>query len=334
MRSTKFGVDNGAESKKKMSLFTDDYKRELHDIWQGKSAWNCRLARHTSLRVGGPADAILTADTVDQLAQLLKWLKGKGIPFRIFGRGSNILAPDEGLTGAVIMLGEDFKTINTTESRGDSHLLQVGSACFIRKLVGHCTEKGLSGLEFITGIPGTIGGILAMNGGAWGSEISQVTDSVSIMTAMGKIIDLRDGELSFSYRQMHIPDRAIILSGTFMLTGKDPRLIRSRCQKFINRRREKQPIRKPSAGSFFKNPPGQAAGYLIEQAGFKGKKVGGAMVSTQHANFLVNTGGATAADFMALAGMIQQRVKNKFGIMLEPEVCILQTSGKGDHNVQ
>jgi UDP-N-acetylmuramate dehydrogenase len=307
-----------------MTLFTAEDKKNLADNWHGQVVWDCPLDRYTSLHTGGPADGLFTADSIDQLRWLIRWLLERKIPFRMIGKGSNILVSDEGLAGAAIILGEDFRGISEVDKQTNIHLVQVGAACFIQKLINYCIEKGTSGLEFLAGIPGTVGGVIMMNGGAWGREISEVLQSASFMTESGEIRTLSRDEMEFSYRKLSVSGCPVVLSGTFMLTAAERDRVNDTCREYMNRRKDKQPIQEASAGSFFKNPPGQAAGYLIEQAGLKGRKVGGAMVSLQHANFLINTGNATSADFIALVGEIQQQVKEKFGIMLEPEVHILK----------
>ncbi len=307
-----------------MTLFTAEDKINLADNWPGQVVWDCPLDRYTSLHTGGPVDGLFTADSVDQLRWLIRWLHERKIPFQMIGKGSNILVLDEGLAGAAIILGEGFRGISEVDKQTNMHLVQVGAACFIQKLINYCIEKGTSGVEFIAGIPGTVGGVIMMNGGAWGREISEVLQSASFMTANGEIRSLNRNEMEFSYRQLSVPGCPVVLSGTFMLTAALQDQVSDTCREYMNRRKDRQPVQEASAGSFFKNPPGQAAGHLIEQAGLKGRKVGGAMVSFQHANFLINTGNATSADFIALADEIQQQIKEKFGIMLEPEVHILK----------
>jgi UDP-N-acetylmuramate dehydrogenase len=305
----------------------NSHAKDLERFWPGKIMWHCPLARFTTLRVGGPAEAVVFADDTTELARLLTWLRDHDIQSHVIGNGSNILAPDEGLAGVIIILSQKLAAIETAPAEAGRVLIKAGAACKLAKLSHYCADRAFSGLEFITGIPGTVGGAIAMNAGCWGYEISDVLDSATMLDAAGKLISVPREKLLFSYRQLTGCAGAIIVSGTFRLAEGDQEQIRTTCREYNKRRQEKQPQRVASAGSFFKNPPGQAAGKLIEDAGLKGRRVGGAMISDLHANFIINTGAATAADIIDLMRLVQHEVHAMSGIMLEPEVQILKDGG-------
>jgi len=293
----------------------------------GKVMRDRSLARLTTLRVGGPAEAVVTVDSAAELAHLLSWLRVNNIPCHVIGNGSNILVPDEGLSGVVVMLGQGLAAVEIVGTKDDQVLVQAGAGCRLTRLISFCAEHGVSGLEFMVGVPGTIGGAIVMNAGCWGREIGDVLHAVTMLTPTGELLSRPRAELDFSYRQLGGSKDMVIVSGVFALRKGDPKQIRAACREYCRKRKEKQPPLMASAGSFFKNPPGRAAGRLIEEAGLKGKQVGGAMVSPFHANFIVNTGTATAADILALMQLVQMAVHDRTGIMLEPEVHILTNNG-------
>ncbi len=313
----------------------NSYAGELARFWEGKILWQCPLDRFTTLKVGGPADAVLFAEKTEDLRRLLQWLRTNNIPWLVIGRGSNILVPDEGFHGIVIVLGKAFAAIEplfdaAAAAENKKLLIQAGAACPLAKLVNWCSSfppLGLSGLEFAYGIPGSVGGGIIMNAGAWGMELGEIIHSITSLDQEGNIITEKNAELNFTYRgwsrKAGKGKRVIILSGIFALTAAPKDKIKASCRKYGKSRRVHQPLGMASAGSFFKNPPTRAAGRLIEEAGLKGHKIGGAMVSSRHANFIVNTGNATAKDIMNLMQEVQTRVFNSSGIMLEPEVHIL-----------
>lgn len=306
-----------------------EQRQQLATFWSGPLRWDVSMAAHCTLRAGGPAEALLVAATLPELCRLITWLEERMIRWRVIGRGSNILVGSQGFAGVLITLGGEFRAIRRDHAGPGSPgaTLQVGAGCPAGKLVGWCARNGLSGLEFMAGIPGSIGGAVAMNAGAWGGEIGNLIQSVTFVDRQGLVHEVARRELGFSYRRMR-PLRsdlseAVVVEARIFLTRGAREEILARCRDFIARRRAKQPTGVASAGSFFKNPPGDSAGRLIEAAGLKGLQRGGAMVSTKHANFIVNTGRASAADIAGLMREVQEKVYHFAGIMLEPEVHLL-----------
>ncbi len=273
----------------------------------------------STLKVGGSAAGVCYPASTADLSRLLKVLSRLAIPWQVVGRGSNILVADSGLAGVVILLGVELGRIQPLAGEG---LLHVEAGRSLAGLLDWCMERGLSGLEFAAGIPGTVGGALRMNAGAWGHEMSEVVEAAELMSREGATLrhDFRFGELG--YRSWPGLGKNIITAVIFRLRPASQEKIKARCRELSRRRREKQP-NMASAGSFFKNPPDEAAGRLIEAAGLKGLQVGGAMVSKKHANFLVNKQGATALDFVRLMRLVQEKVKEASGIDLEPEVRLM-----------
>jgi UDP-N-acetylmuramate dehydrogenase len=300
----------------------EHFREKVGHAWQGAVQWQCPLSRYTTLRVGGPAAALIEPATLAELVQLIRGLREQGIDWQVIGRGSNILVADEGLPGVVIVLASGFADIDQ-EAVGETCLVRATAGCRLPKLVAWCTAQGLSGLEFAAGIPGSVGGAIFMNAGAWGLEISSVLDALVVITAGGESHRLPAAAEDFGYRRWHGGKGVVIAAGIFKLQPDEPAAIVDRCNHYLQARRERQPLGVASAGSFFKNPPGQAAGRLIEEAGLKGTRIGDAIVSDRHANFLVNDGRATARDFVALMHLIRERVLNRTGILLEPEVQLL-----------
>ncbi len=294
----------------------------LAAAWQGPVEWDGRLARYTTLRVGGPAAALVKPASVAELAALLPVLRRQGLPWRVIGRGSNLLVADAGLPEVVIVIGPAMAAIRQAGQEGSERLVQAEAGCSLPKLVSWCTAEGLGGLEFAAGIPGSVGGAIAMNAGAWGREMRDVLHALVVVDETGGVQILPAASQVFAYRRWEHAPGVVVAAGIFRLQPESPEVIGGRCRGHLQARREKQPL-EPSAGSFFKNPPGQAAGRLIEAAGLKGLRVGGARVSEQHANFLVNAGGATARDFYELMKVVQEQVAERTGIRLEPEVHLL-----------
>lgn len=281
------------------------------------------MSGYSTLKVGGPAEALIVAEETNELLGLVRWLTENEISWQVIGHGSNILVPDEGLPGVIIVLGKGFSEVKPIRSVIDRMQVKAGAGGSLAKLVGFCRTVGLTGLEFTVGIPGSVGGAVMMNAGAWGREIGKFVHSIETISPAGTVLELKRDRLKFSYRQLAGIDRSIILSCTFDLVRENRKTVAEQCREYAERRRRQQPQGMASAGSFFKNPPGHAAGRLIEEAGLKGLRIGGAMISPQHANFIVNTGSAAARDFFEIMRKVQEKVFERFGIMLEPEVHIL-----------
>jgi UDP-N-acetylmuramate dehydrogenase len=281
-------------------------------------SYDMPMSRYTTFGVGGNAEAVFRATGVEGLREMVSYLTDEGISYLVVGRGSNLLVGDGGLTGVVIVLNGELASIEA-DTAGEPYL-KAGAGIGMNTLVNFCTEQGLAGLEFLAGIPGTLGGGVAMNVGAWGKEIKEVVTEITILTADGEIQSTSKDDLRFQYRQLDLPEGSIILKGSLCLSLDRPSSVKNRVTSYLNDRKERQPIEVRSAGSVFKNPKGDYAGRLIEAAGFKGRRIGGAMISTRHANFIVNTGGASAADITALIDMVKDAVREMFGVELTQEI--------------
>jgi len=285
--------------------------------------WQCRLDRYTSFAIGGPAEAVVKVDLRHELHPLLKYLAGEKIPWRVIGRGTNLLVRDEGFPGVIIVLGKEFAQSTEMVSDKETIVIEAGGACGLAKLSLRCADNGLTGLEFACGIPGTVGGAVIMNAGAGGRDISTVLRSVTVVSP-DKEEKILYNDLEFSYRSWdgyaRYRRQAVVAMVEFSLQRGDVAEIKERCRMLQEKRKASQPHEYANAGSFFKNPPNDSAGRLIEVSGLKGMSIGGAMVSDRHGNFLVNKGGATAVDVLHLKKVIQERVAKDCGVVLEPEV--------------
>ncbi|MBQ9040302.1 MAG: UDP-N-acetylmuramate dehydrogenase [Clostridia bacterium] len=276
------------------------------------------MSRHTTFRVGGPADVLFLPESEEQLLQALSIAREAGVPCVVIGNGSNLVVKDGGIRGLVIALGEGMAAIARA---GETLTAWAGAS--LARVSAYAQASGLSGLEFASGIPGTLGGGCAMNAGAYGCQLSDVLVDARVLLD-GVVRTLTVEEMQMGYRtSLPLRRGGIVISARFALTPDDPEAIAARMRELNARRRDKQPLNYPSAGSTFKRPEGYFAGALIEQAGLKGKRVGGAQVSEKHAGFIVNTGGATAADILTLIGTVQDEVADRFGVRLETEVRIL-----------
>ena len=284
-----------------------------HQILENES-----MSRHTTFRVGGPADVLFLPESEEQLLWALSIAREAGVPCVVIGNGSNLVVKDGGIRGLVIALGEGMAAIARA---GETLTAWAGAS--LARVSAYAQASGLSGLEFASGIPGTLGGGCAMNAGAYGGQLSDVLVDARVLLD-GVVRTLTVEEMQMGYRtSLPLRRGGIVISARFALTPDDPEAIAARMRELNARRRDKQPLNYPSAGSTFKRPEGYFAGALIEQAGLKGKRVGGAQVSEKHAGFIVNTGGATAADILTLIGTVQDEVADRFGVRLETEVRIL-----------
>ena len=277
------------------------------------------MDRHTTFRVGGPAKCFVTVDTREQLSKVLSYLQRAGWDFFILGNGSNLLVGDKGYRGVIVALGADFSSVDISENR-----MTAGSGALLGSMAKAALEAQLTGLEFAAGIPGTLGGAVRMNAGAYGGEMKQVIESVEVMGMDGEILILDNDTMEFGYRTSAIKNRPyVVLGATLKLACGDKEVISETMRDLAQRRRDKQPLEFPSAGSTFKRPEGHFAGKLIQDAGLSGRTCGGAVISEKHCGFIVNKGGATAADVSKLISDIQEIVKEKFGVTLETEVIFL-----------
>lgn len=279
---------------------------------------NVVLAPYTTMRTGGPAALFAEPRNAQQLARVHQWAQEKGLPLLILGNGSNLLIADSGFDGLVIHLGRTLSEVsvfaNTLTAQAGASLAAAARAA---------AQASLTGLEFAAGIPGSIGGAVCMNAGAYGGEIAQVIVSARVLTPEG-VRTVSKEELTLGYRSSAVMQNGwVVLEATFELTPGNPDQIKATMADLAARRREKQPLQYPSCGSFFKRPVGYYAGALIEQAGLKGYRVGDAQVSEMHAGFVINRGHATSSEIYRLMQDVQRRVQAQFGVALEPEVRLI-----------
>jgi UDP-N-acetylmuramate dehydrogenase len=280
------------------------------------------MARYTTMKIGGPADYFIDADAKAALVPLLKRLRAVHVPFCLLGKGSNVLVSDRGIRGAVIRLGEEFKRADWREEESRASV-DVGAAYAMTQLVREAARRGLGGLEFAEGIPGSVGGALYMNAGAYGSEMEKIVARVEGTTPAGEPVAFDRDEMTFSYRDSHLPPGTVVTAVTMRLEKQDAAEVSTKVRELVTRRKASQPAGFPNSGSMFRNPPGDFAGRLIEAAGFKGRRIGDAQISERHANFIVNHGGARAAEVKQLMDAVRAEVKARFGVELVPEVRFL-----------
>lgn len=281
-------------------------------------AKNESMSRHTTFKIGGNADVFVSIKSHEQLKQVLTLTKELEIPYFVLGKGSNLLVSDKGIAGVVISLD------GLNEITVDGNTVVCGAGASLRSVCLAVQKQSLSGLEFAYGIPGTVGGALYMNAGAYGGEMSQVVKSATAIDKQGKLLELTAGEMQLGYRTSVFKNSELIITSvTLELKQGDGQQIKAAMDDFFARRRDKQPLEFPSAGSTFKRPEGYFAGALIEQNNLKGVSVGGAQVSEKHAGFVINTGNATCKDVLTLIEKIKDVVKNADGVELEPEVIFV-----------
>lgn len=280
------------------------------------------MSRHISFRVGGPAKRMAFPSSGEQAVLLLDFAHACGARPLVIGNGTNLLAPDEGLDRLVV---DTSAGLNRLEEGEEPGILTAEAGVSLARLADFACKLGLTGLEFAHGIPGTVGGAVCMNAGAYGGEIKQVIETVTILFPEEGVRTLSCAEMDFGYRHSLLTDQpdAMILRASFRLSKGDPETIRERMRELMSRRKATQPLEYPSAGSTFKRPAGNFAGALIESSGLKGLTVGGAQVSEKHAGFIINTGSATAADVLEVIRQVQERVFAETGVRLEPEVRII-----------
>ena len=277
------------------------------------------MCNHTTFKIGGKADVFVSIINEHEILRLLELLRSRQIPFFILGNGSNILVSDEGYRGVIIEIGSAYSGVRMLD---DIVIAKAGTT--MAKLSHFAMENNLTGLEFASGIPGTVGGGIIMNAGAYGGEMRQITYRVKAVTPSGEVIYLSNADMEFEYRNSKAKKEGyIILQAEFRLHRGEKSVIEGIMRDLAKKRRDKQPLEYPSAGSTFKRPQGYYAGKLIADAGLKGLSVGGAQVSEKHAGFLINTGSATAADMYELINQVRTKVKEAYSVVLEPEVIFL-----------
>ncbi|MCQ2539498.1 MAG: UDP-N-acetylmuramate dehydrogenase [Acetatifactor sp.] len=288
-------------------------------IPQDNILWEEPLRQHTSFRIGGPCDALVRPENEAQLAEVIAYLHRENIPCFLLGNGSNLLVSDKGFEGVIVQVAGNMSQVTVD---GCKVIAQAGAS--MHKAAKVAYENGLTGLEFASGIPGTVGGGAVMNAGAYDGEFKDVVCQVEVLTPEGEKLILDNAGMQFGYRDSILKKLPyIVTSVTFECKPGDPAAILAKMEDFAERRRSKQPLEFPSAGSTFKRPEGAFAGKLIMDAGLRGFAVGGAQVSEKHCGFVINTGGATAVDVHQLIEHVQKCVKEQFSVDLEPEVLFL-----------
>lgn len=280
------------------------------------------LARYTSMKIGGPADYFIEVTKDAALANLLRVLERNSVDFHLLGNGSNVLISDRGVRGAVIRLGGDFKTVAWRKD-GAGVVVEAGAAYAVTQLVREAAREGYTGLEFAEGIPGTVGGALYMNAGAYGSEFEKIVDHVEGVTRAGQPARFSRQQMTFGYRDSHLPVGMVVTRVGMQLHKDESAQIGSKVRELTTRRKASQPSGFPNSGSMFRNPPGDYAGRLIEAAGLKGKRIGQCQISERHGNFFVNLGGARAAQVRELMELARLEVRQRFGVELVAEVKFL-----------
>ncbi len=298
---------------------------KLADV-RGEVKLNEPLSSHTSFRIGGPVDALVYPADKQDVIVLLKEIKNRGLNYFFLGGGTNLLVRDGGFRGVAINLARIASISLDREYRsvgGTFAVLHVQAGAPLQRLLNFSVENGLTGLEFATGIPGTVGGAVCMNAGTADGELGDVTDSVTLISPDGRLLTKNSEEMGFGYRTAKIPGGHVVLEATITLRRGTEEKIKNRVKELMDKRKQHQPWGMPSAGSVFKNPQDVAAGQLIESSGLKGKTVGGAQISEKHANFIVNLGSAKAADVLALMEMVKEKVLAVHNVRLEPEIKII-----------
>jgi UDP-N-acetylmuramate dehydrogenase len=295
-----------------------DYKKWASGLIGGKVLFDAPMRQFTSIKVGGPADCLLFPRDVVELRKVVRYVRRKKIPFLILGKGTNLVVRDKGVRGWIISLMQGMKKIHV-----DGEVVEAEAGLPLQRLVQYAIRKELTGLEPFFGIPGTVGGGLAMNAGAWGVELKDVLLSMTLMSEDGEIVERPRSRLRFSYRRLILPPSWIILKGRFRLKKGNKEESLQRVKSYSEMRKRRQPLDYPSAGSIFKNPKEGPAGKWIEEVGLKGFRIGQAMVSERHANFIINLGKAKAEEVIRLMEFVEKRIYEEKGISLEREVKVV-----------
>jgi len=287
----------------------------------GNVTENEKMSAHTTFRIGGPADLFVRPATAEAAAEAIRYCRREGLAYEVIGNGSNLLVGDGGIRGVVIQLGRNFASI---EADAEQAVIRAQAGATLAAISQRAASMGLTGLEFASGIPGTLGGAVAMNAGAYGGEMKLVVSEATVLDRDGEVRTLPGMELQFGYRTSRVlTEGLIVLEVKLQLTPGNPVQIRETMEDLKERRTSRQPLDRPSAGSTFKRPAGNFAGKLIQESGLMGYRVGDAMVSDKHAGFVVNMGQATAADVAQLISNVQAKVYDRTGVKLEPEVRLV-----------
>lgn len=300
-----------------MSASMYDYIRTI--VPEERLLFHEPMSRHTTFRVGGEAECMAVVETKEELSQLVSYLGRIEQDYFVLGNGSNLLVGDKGYRGIILKLGPRLSAVGVEKNH-----IAAGAGVLLSRVAAVARDAGLSGLEFAAGIPGSMGGAIVMNAGAYGGEMKQVVQMVRVMDKEGEILTLDNDTMEFGYRTSIIRDRPFIVLGVVLkLTPGNKEEISAKMEELMKQRKSKQPLEYPSAGSTFKRPEGYYAGKLIMDAGLRGYRIGGAQVSEKHCGFVVNAGGASAADIREVIEEVQERVKDRFHVRLEPEVIFL-----------
>jgi len=303
-------------------MHEQEWRRQLKELASGKVLFDECMDRHTSIGVGGRADALVFPESVAELGRIVAFLRAEGISVFFVGNGTNLIVRDDGFRG-VIVSTKGLRAVRV-EGRGEGRaaiLAEAGAS--LAEVVALTAREALAGMEFCAGIPGSVGGGIRMNAGAYGSELKDVIESVDLLNGEGNIKSCKREALQFQYRDLALPEGACVAGGVFMLTRGNRDAVEGRIREILRTRSGKHPLQYRNAGSIFKNPKGMPAGRIIDEAGLKGARIGGAQVSEMHGNFIVNLGSATAMDIIGLIEHVQQKVLETKGIALEPEVKII-----------
>ncbi|MDL1967803.1 MAG: UDP-N-acetylmuramate dehydrogenase [Deltaproteobacteria bacterium] len=313
-------------------MLDSDSKIWLESRFKNSVRFDESMSKHTSLRVGGAADAFAMPETPEELVALIKWCRQKDIPCLVIGDGTNLLVKDSGIRGIVIVLTKCLKSISKKDMGSNGIIVTALAGARMQSLCTFAIKNGLKGMNFAIGMPGTVGGGIMMNAGTAYESIKGVLDSIKILLPDGHTKIIMRENLDFEYRKLSLKEEVkgvnqgqpIIIGGCFCLKPSDPQKLKKNADEIFKARKEKQPSGSPSAGCFFKNPlSGETAGELIDLAGLKGKSIGGAEISLKHANFIINRGRASASDMLGLIELVQETVSKKFNIHLEPEIKIV-----------
>ncbi len=295
--------------------------------------FDCPMAPYTTFGVGGPVEALYEAGSTELLQRVIAYLSKEHIDYLVLGRGSNLLVRDGGFEGVAILLAgslavieEQKEGLSVANKPAGDWTIFTGAGVSIADFLTYCRESCLGGMEFLAGIPGTIGGAIKMNAGAFGKEVDSSVEEIHIITTRGEVVVIDESQLRFSYRALELEKGRLIVRARLRLVREAEGVVAERIKKYLKIRKETQPVEYPSAGSVFKNPPNDYAGRLIEISGLKGERIGGAMISEKHANWIVNTGGARAEDILTLLFMAREIVKRETGIELEPEIRVVGRS--------
>jgi UDP-N-acetylmuramate dehydrogenase len=309
-----------------MDVRNERFRENLRNRVSCKILFDEPAKRHTSIGVGGPIDAILYPKDRDELQRIISWLEECHVPFMPVGNWTNIIVKDGGYRGVILSL-QYLNHVASTERNNPQVAIHAEAGAPLADLVRVSADASLTGIEFCAGIPGSVGGAVRMNAGAYGNEVKDIIEFITIMDVRGKISELKRNQIHFKYRNTELPQDTIILSASFLLAKGANETIRARIREILETRKERHPLEYRNAGSIFKNPQGMPAGQIIEDLGLKGTRIGEAEISGKHGNFIVNTGNAKAGDIVDLISIITQKVWEARGIHLVPEVRIFGEDG-------